>query len=909
MNSHAELLDMVTLYDTLTVAQRTTVDEHVRSCAECAARLASYRRMDQALRRLEDPWPSRRVAEGVAAILADEPLPARTAARTTISERTPRFNLPGVLVPAGVILILLASVWLGLGAPGWQQLLPSMLGRPQAAVELNDRITLLLLGTDINLKTDTVMVLTLDPRTQSAGILSLPRDLKVRPPAFDIDMKLNMVYAAGEAGSYPGGGSALVRNTAAALIGHPIDYTLNVDFTGFKALIDAIGGVDIDVPTEIYDAAYPDDRNGYLPPVHFKAGRQHMDGEAVLKYARTRHADNDFMRAARQQQIVMAIQDKMSKPGQMAALLTRLPHLLTTLAGSVQTDLPIDNMTAIARQVERIDGDKVTRFVIDTQMGTVIPNDPNLGYVLVPDVDKVRAIAATIFTDAVRAAATQEKTPSLAADTKRPVQTRIVSIVTATPPPKKSLSTQTAAADDAFAYGVAAQVYGGVDVPSVAILAKGIGFEWVKIEVPWKQFELRKGQRGWQELDRIVSGLTQDQANLRILATIGKAPDWARPTNTDRAVDGPPADPAEYATFVAAFAARYRGKVQAIEVWDEQNLGYKWGNERIDPDRYTDLLCTAYQAIKAADPDMVVVSGGLVPTGGNIQGYDDLQYLSVMYKAGAAKCLDALGAHPTGYNNPPDAQRNYLNPKESSFKNARGFFFRETLEAYRQAMVADGSSDKRIWVTEFGWASALKPATGYAYASDNTRAEQADYIVRAYQMGKEWGWVGPMFLWNLNYGAKDPNRGEAYFDITRREAQPAYDALKQLIGSLPSPTKATGHFVWPATGNVTRGFATSHPGIDIARAVGVPVKAADAGKVVAAGWQDADEGNVIVIDHGNGWQTRYACLNKVGVKIGQQVTQGALIGEMGSTGHGADPLLHFEIIKDGVKLNPTSYLK
>ena len=98
-----------------------------------------------------------------------------------------------------------------------------------------------------------------------------------------------------------------------------------------------------------------------------------------------------------------------------------------------------------------------------------------------------------------------------------------------------------------------------------------------------------------------------------------------------------------------------------------------------------------------------------------------------------------MGAHPTGYNNPSDAQRSYRDSKEPSFKAARGLFFRETLEAYRQAMVANGSADKRIWVTEFGWASAVKPATGYAYAADNTRAEQADYSVRAYQMGQEWG--------------------------------------------------------------------------------------------------------------------------------------------------------------------------
>lgn len=497
--------------------------------------------------------------------------------------------------------------------------------------------------------------------------------------------------------------------------------------------------------------------------------------------------------------------------------------------------------------------------------------------------------------------------PMRASQDARPTGSTGVAAIAKTPIPT-SPSLAASAPNDAFAYGVAAQVYDGMDTPSVAILAKGIGFEWVKIEVPWKQFEPQKGQRNWQELDRIIAGLTGQQANLRILATIADAPAWAR-LEGDLSVDGPPANPADYASFAAAFGARYAGRVQAIEVWDEQNMEWRWNNQKADPKIYTELLCAAYKAIKATAANVSVISGGLTALGGEVVvGYDDVKYLNAMYQVGAGQCFDALGAHPAGYNNPPDAKYTYRSSQASIWGRARGFFFRETLEAYRQAMITNDDADKAIWVTQFGWASAVSPKSGYTYAKDNTRIEQAEYIVRAFQMGQEWGWVGPMFLWNLNYGAKNPNREEAYFDITLREARPTYDALKTLIGSEKPQVSPNGRFIWPATGYVTQKFTPSHPAIDIVRAIGTPVKAADAGQVVVAGWQNADEANVVVIDHGNGWQTCYVHLNKVSVKVGQQVARGALIGEMGSTSHSADPLLHFEVIRDGVKLNPISYL-
>ena len=329
-------------------------------------------------------------------------------------------------------------------------------------------------------------------------------------------------------------------------------------------------------------------------------------------------------------------------------------------------------------------------------------------------------------------------------------------------------------APGSFGYGVQIDPWGNRAAAVGAI--KNMGFNWVKIQVPWKTFEGSPGQRGFA--DDMVNELSG--AGINVLASIVKAPDWARPSNTDRSVEGPPADPQTYADYVGAFAAHNKGKVKAIEVWNEQNLWYEWGHEPLNAGRYVDLLCRAYRAIKAADPGMIVLAGAPTPTGVNdgSTAIDDVAYLQQMYAAGAKNCFDGIGAHPSGYNNPPDAKFGYNNPAEPSFKNHPSFFFRDTMERYRAVMVANGDAGKRVWPTEFGWASTGSPHPGYEYATQNTEAEQADYIVRAYQMAKSWGWVGPMFLWNLDYNVTQPSTELAAFGIMGRAAQGA-------LGSMP----------------------------------------------------------------------------------------------------------------------------
>ncbi|OQA46544.1 MAG: Murein hydrolase activator NlpD precursor [Chloroflexi bacterium ADurb.Bin325] len=120
--------------------------------------------------------------------------------------------------------------------------------------------------------------------------------------------------------------------------------------------------------------------------------------------------------------------------------------------------------------------------------------------------------------------------------------------------------------------------------------------------------------------------------------------------------------------------------------------------------------------------------------------------------------------------------------------------------------------------------------------------------------------------------------------------------------------RGTGVLIWPTSGSITQGYKPLHRALDIARAMGTPIKAADAGVVVVAGWSNSGYGYHIVIDHGNGLQTLYAHLSRILVKRGTVVAKGGVIGNMGSTGRSTGPHLHFEVRKDGVQVNPVGYL-
>lgn len=334
-----------------------------------------------------------------------------------------------------------------------------------------------------------------------------------------------------------------------------------------------------------------------------------------------------------------------------------------------------------------------------------------------------------------------------------------------------------------FDYGIQADPNGDAELNISSI--EELGFEWVKFQMAWKTVELSEGNYDWAAWDQVIDAYAAK--NIKVMLSIVKAPDWARPADDDKMVEGPPADPAQYAEFVALVAERYRGKVQAIEIWDEQNLWYKAGGKgRLNAANYVQLLQQAYPAIKAVNPEMLVISGGLTPAG-NVDdlAIDDVEYLEQMYASGVKGYFDALGAHPAGYNCPALADWRTITAEEAGadsflepfINRHHSWCFLGTLEAYREVMIANGDSGKTIAITEFGWAVGDSPQPGYMYALDNTPVERARWLVEAYQWGKKQGWVGPMILWNLDYSLTTPVTELGYFSIYYTSA---YDALVKM---------------------------------------------------------------------------------------------------------------------------------
>lgn len=333
-----------------------------------------------------------------------------------------------------------------------------------------------------------------------------------------------------------------------------------------------------------------------------------------------------------------------------------------------------------------------------------------------------------------------------------------------------------------LSYGIQAHV--GGDVETNLDHLEALGMEWVKLQMAWQDVQPTPEEYVWQPWDALINAYTAE--GVRVMLSITKTPDWARPADDDKSVVGPPAHPNSYADFVGQVAERYQDQVQAIEVWDEQNLWYKSGGRgRIDPAAYVDLLRQSHAAIKAANPEMLVISGGLTPAG-NVgeMAVDDIEYLQQMYDLGAKVYFDLLGAHPKGTNCPVLADWRTVTPEEATAtvflspfeERHHSWCFLGTLEAYREVMAANEDAHKMVAVTEFGWAATAEETPGYEFAVDNTSEEQAQWIIEAYQWAEAQGWIGPMILWNLDV---DFVPELAAFSIIDR---PVYDDLIALTG-------------------------------------------------------------------------------------------------------------------------------
>jgi polyisoprenyl-teichoic acid--peptidoglycan teichoic acid transferase len=264
-----------------------------------------------------------------------------------------------------------------------------------------DRVTILLLGIDQRCdeegptRTDSIMLLTVDPIGLSGAALSVPRDLWVEIPGFGVD-RVNQAHYLGEVYDYPGGGPALAVDTIEGTIGVKVNYYVTVNFDAFVKIIDLIDGIELDVPEEIDDPLYPDQCYGY-EPFYIGAGKQQLDGYLALKYARTRVTfGGDVDRAGRQQEVALAVREKIMRINMVPQLIARAPELWYTLQDNVQTDLSIDEALQLALLLQDIPRSSIRTAVVDYNY-VYNETTPSGQLVLVPIRENIRELRHELF--------------------------------------------------------------------------------------------------------------------------------------------------------------------------------------------------------------------------------------------------------------------------------------------------------------------------------------------------------------------------------------------------------------------------------------------------------------------------------------------------------------------------------
>lgn len=273
--------------------------------------------------------------------------------------------------------------------------------------EETGRINILILGQggakhDGPYLTDTIIVASLKPDTKQVALISLPRDLIIPIPGFGIK-KINSANAYGETRG-PEQGAVLASEAIGVMLDIPIHYYARLSFSGFAQVIDDLGGVPITIDKGFTDAEYPTDYNG-LTTVSFEPGWQVLDGERALQYVRSRHGSNgegsDFARARRQQQVILALKEKILSPATFLNPALAL-KLYKNLSNSIQTNIDANEATRLVQLAREVDLSNIITRVFDTTPKGLLHETigPDGAYLLIPnlpDYSELQKAAKDIF--------------------------------------------------------------------------------------------------------------------------------------------------------------------------------------------------------------------------------------------------------------------------------------------------------------------------------------------------------------------------------------------------------------------------------------------------------------------------------------------------------------------------------
>jgi LCP family protein required for cell wall assembly len=341
----------------------------------------------------------------------------------------PKWLLPVLAVGFGITILVvgllthaivrdLTEAWTGTGLNPFSPIgqatgegLPLPPGVPTATIPIPEvtpvpwdgrsRVTILLLGLDFRdwqagvgaPRSDSMMLLSVDPISEQVSILSIPRDLWVEIPGFTHN-RINTAYSSGEGNRLPGGGPGLAMRTVESVIGVPIQYYAVVDFATFERLIDEIGGIDVLVRQRIK-----------ISPIGrlsrwLEAKPYHLDGAEALAYARTRKGGGgDFSRAERQQQVALAILDRVVGFDMIPLLVGKAPVLYQELASGVRTNLSLNQMIALAWLAKDIQKEDIQMAVIEPPNMIGFYTRPDGAQVLRAVPDEIRKLRDRLFVD------------------------------------------------------------------------------------------------------------------------------------------------------------------------------------------------------------------------------------------------------------------------------------------------------------------------------------------------------------------------------------------------------------------------------------------------------------------------------------------------------------------------------
>jgi hypothetical protein len=321
-------------------------------------------------------------------------------------------------------------------------------------------------------------------------------------------------------------------------------------------------------------------------------------------------------------------------------------------------------------------------------------------------------------------------------------------------------------------------------------LAKSAGFTAIKQRFEWRYIEgQRQGAYEWNEPDRIVKAV--EDSGLDLIARVDNQPSWSR---SDKIFpgSGPPDDLDDFRIFIERLSARYKGRIQAYQIWNEPNLAREWGNHQPDAEEYVRLLRTAYTAIKKGDPDALVISAGLSPTTTmNADARDDATFMREMYDAGLKDVTDLVGVHGAGFKAEPEddpatvaASPALTNNDPTSLEARRTYAFRH-VEDMRQIMLDHGDGAKQIAILEMGWTSDPRPGSPYAWHRVSEEVK-GDYLVRAFKYGQEhWrSWIGYMSAIYLPEPRWTRDDEQYYWSLTDPDGtlRPSFLAVQRAFG-------------------------------------------------------------------------------------------------------------------------------